>query len=42
VQVGTATFANPRAPMRVLDELRAWCARHKISHLDDLQGKSHR
>jgi dihydroorotate dehydrogenase (NAD+) catalytic subunit len=42
VQVGTATFADPRAPIRVLDDLRAWCVRHKISHLDDLQGKAHR
>ena len=24
VQVGTATFADPRAPWRVLDELRSW------------------
>jgi dihydroorotate dehydrogenase (NAD+) catalytic subunit len=26
VQVGTATFADPRAPRRVLDELVAWTA----------------
>jgi dihydroorotate dehydrogenase (NAD+) catalytic subunit len=42
VQVGTATFADPRAPMRVLDELRAWCAKNKITHVDDLIGKAHR
>ena len=42
VQVGTATFADPRAPERVLHELRAWCAKHKISHLDDLVGRAHR
>lgn len=42
IQVGTATFANPRAPDRVLHELRAWCAKHKISHIDDLIGRSHR
>ena len=41
VQVGTATFADPRAPMRVLDDLRKWCARHKISHLEQLQGNAH-
>lgn len=28
VQVGTATFADPRAPARVLDELAEWVARH--------------
>ena len=27
VQVGTATFADPRAPRRVLDELEAWADR---------------
>jgi dihydroorotate dehydrogenase (NAD+) catalytic subunit len=27
VQVGTATFAHPRAPRRVVDELGAWLAR---------------
>ncbi|HVV38016.1 MAG TPA: dihydroorotate dehydrogenase [Acidimicrobiales bacterium] len=42
VEVGTATFADPRAPMRVLNELRAWCARHKITHIDDLIGRAFR
>jgi dihydroorotate dehydrogenase (NAD+) catalytic subunit len=42
VQVGTATFADPRAPIRVLHELRDWCARHRISHMDELKGKAHR
>lgn len=28
VQVGTATFADPRAPIRVLEELAEWMARH--------------
>jgi dihydroorotate dehydrogenase (NAD+) catalytic subunit len=27
IQVGTATFADPRAPARVLDELAQWAAR---------------
>jgi dihydroorotate dehydrogenase (NAD+) catalytic subunit len=42
VQVGTATFADPRAPMRVLDDLRQWCRRHKITHIDELHGRAHR
>jgi dihydroorotate dehydrogenase (NAD+) catalytic subunit len=42
VQVGTATFADPRAPHRVLRELRAWCAKHKLAHIDDLIGKAHK
>ena len=41
VQVGTATFAEPRAPVRVLHELEAWCADHGVSHLDELRGRAH-
>ncbi|MGH9093533.1 MAG: dihydroorotate dehydrogenase [Acidimicrobiales bacterium] len=41
VQVGTATFAEPRAPARVLAELRTWCRRHRIDRLDDLIGRAH-
>jgi dihydroorotate dehydrogenase (NAD+) catalytic subunit len=42
VQVGTATFADPRAPLRVLEELVTWCASEGIKHLDELRGRSHR
>ena len=42
VQIGTATFADPRAPHRVLQELQAWCGAHDISHIDQLIGKAHR
>ena len=38
VQVGTATFANPRAPARVLAEVRSWCERHKIVNVSELIG----
>lgn len=41
VQVGTATFADPRAPRRVLDELQAWCVDYGATHLDDLIGTAH-
>ncbi len=41
VQVGTATFADPRAPRRVLDELRAWCLANHVQHLDQLIGAAH-
>ena len=40
VQVGTATFANPRAPVRVLAELERWCRRHGVARVADLVGKS--
>jgi dihydroorotate dehydrogenase (NAD+) catalytic subunit len=36
VQVGTATFADPRAPWRVLDELLDWAAAHGISEVATL------
>ncbi|MDQ1519805.1 MAG: dihydroorotate dehydrogenase catalytic subunit [Actinomycetota bacterium] len=38
VGVGTATFADPRAPLRILDELRIWCARHSVANVKDLVG----
>jgi dihydroorotate dehydrogenase (NAD+) catalytic subunit len=41
VQVGTATFAEPRAPARVLAELVRWCEAHAIDNLDDLKGLAH-
>ena len=41
VQVGTATFRDPRAPWRVLDELGAWCASHKVRAVQTLRGQAH-
>jgi len=41
VQVGTATFFEPGAPLRVLRELGAWCARHHVDNLRDLRGAAH-
>lgn len=38
VQVGTATFADPRAPARVLGELREWCVRHDVRTVSRLVG----
>jgi len=36
VGVGTATFLDPRACLRILDELVDWCARHDVSRVADL------
>ncbi len=36
VGVGTATFAEPRATVRVRDELARWCRRHEIRVVTDL------
>jgi dihydroorotate dehydrogenase (NAD+) catalytic subunit len=41
VQVGTATFADPRATVRVLDELVAWCEHRGIGRVSDLIGGAH-
>ncbi|HTN99213.1 MAG TPA: dihydroorotate dehydrogenase, partial [Microthrixaceae bacterium] len=38
VQVGTATFANPRAVIAVLEGLRTWCAAHGVTKVADLVG----
>jgi dihydroorotate dehydrogenase (NAD+) catalytic subunit len=41
VQVGTATFANPRAPWRVQHELDAWMTSHAVRSVRELQGVAH-
>jgi dihydroorotate dehydrogenase (NAD+) catalytic subunit len=41
VQVGTATFADPRAPARVLDELGRWADRHGAARICDMIGAVH-
>jgi dihydroorotate dehydrogenase (NAD+) catalytic subunit len=38
VGVGTATFRDPRATLRIRDELAAWCGRHGIDRVADLSG----
>jgi len=42
VQVGTASFWDPRAPRNVLDELRRWCERHGVRSAVSLTGRAHR
>lgn len=42
IQVGTATFADPRAPHRVALELDAWCDAHGIGSVSELVGAAHR
>jgi dihydroorotate dehydrogenase (NAD+) catalytic subunit len=41
VQVGTATFADPRAPARVLAEVARWCQEHQVTRLAELIGAAH-
>ncbi len=42
VQVGTATFANPRATGRLVDDLVEWCRQNGVKNLSDLIGEAHR
>lgn len=41
VQVGTATFADPRAPHRVLGELSEWMHGSGIRDIESLKGRPH-
>lgn len=41
VQVGTATFGDPRAPRRVLQELERWAGRQGVARLDETIGEVH-
>ena len=41
VEVGTATFANPRAPWMVQEGLTRWMERHDVARVDELVGVAH-
>jgi dihydroorotate dehydrogenase (NAD+) catalytic subunit len=38
VQIGTASYWDPRATEKIADELREWCEDHSITRLADLAG----
>ncbi len=38
VQVGTATFVDPRAPWKVLASIERWCRRHGVATVRELVG----
>lgn len=38
VQVGTASFRDPFAAVRVLEELIEYCREHEVNHIDELIG----
>jgi dihydroorotate dehydrogenase (NAD+) catalytic subunit len=42
VQVGTATFADPRACFKIAGELSEWATRHGLSDIGSLTGLAHR
>jgi dihydroorotate dehydrogenase (NAD+) catalytic subunit len=39
VQVGTASYADPRAAENIAEALRHWCQRHDVDRVADLTGK---
>ena len=41
VQVGTATLADPHAPLRVRDELASWCIAHGVRAVRELVSAAH-
>jgi dihydroorotate dehydrogenase (NAD+) catalytic subunit len=42
VQVGTATFAEPRAAARIAGELARWAREHGVDAVAELTGRAHR
>jgi dihydroorotate dehydrogenase (NAD+) catalytic subunit len=40
-EVGTATFADPRAPWKVLKGVSHWMRRHGVTRVDELIGAAH-
>ena len=38
IEIGTASFFDPTAPTRVLDELRQWCVNHGVARVGELIG----
>jgi dihydroorotate dehydrogenase (NAD+) catalytic subunit len=38
VQVGTATFYDPAAPLRIAREIEAWCRQHRIGAVSAVTG----
>jgi dihydroorotate dehydrogenase (NAD+) catalytic subunit len=41
VEVGTACYRDPRAPLKVLAGLRRWCARHGVTHVRQIVAGVH-
>jgi dihydroorotate dehydrogenase (NAD+) catalytic subunit len=38
VQIGTASYADPRAVQRIAESLERWCARHQVPKVKELIG----
>ncbi len=40
VQVGTASYADPRAVENIADGLKRWCASHNVERASSLTGSA--
>jgi dihydroorotate dehydrogenase (NAD+) catalytic subunit len=38
VQIGTASYWDPCATEKIVDELKSWCEEHSVTRLADLTG----
>ena len=36
--VGTAAMRDPRAPSRIIGEMKSWCEKHSVTSLDEIRG----
>lgn len=41
VQVGTATFADPRSVKKITEDLRTWCLSHGVTRIEELISGAH-
>jgi dihydroorotate dehydrogenase (NAD+) catalytic subunit len=41
VQVGTASFRDPRAPWKILAGVERWCRAHGVASVRQLVGSAH-
>ena len=41
IQVGTATFLDPKAPWKILEGLTRWCRHHRVDDVRELIGGAH-
>ncbi len=42
IQIGTAVFSNPSAPINIIDDLANWCEENNIQCLNDIIGLAHK
>jgi dihydroorotate dehydrogenase (NAD+) catalytic subunit len=41
VEIGTASFADPRAPWKIQNEVRRWLTDHRVTTIEEIVGAAH-